>query len=85
MAFVGGALSGWTVASITSPFDVLKTRRQAVVMSAPTTGEVTRMTLLTLQISRKEGVSALFVGLSPRMAKIAPACRVMIASFEVSL
>lgn len=83
MAFACGALSGSTAALITSPFDVLKTRRQALVMSAPT-GEATRTIPLALQVLRNEGVSALFAGLSPRMAKIAPACGIMIASFEVS-
>lgn len=87
VAFACGALSGSTAALVTSPFDVLKTRRQALVMSARTgagTGEVTRTFPLLLQVLRNEGVPALFAGLSPRMAKIAPACGIMIASFEVS-
>ncbi|EPQ32257.1 uncharacterized protein PFL1_00454 [Pseudozyma flocculosa PF-1] len=35
------------------------------------------------QILHKEGLPGLFRGLSPRTAKVAPACGVMIASFEV--
>jgi solute carrier family 25, member 39/40 len=36
-----------------------------------------------LSIVRTEGSSALFTGIFPRIAKIAPACGIMIASFEV--
>ncbi|CAD6907077.1 unnamed protein product [Tilletia controversa] len=35
------------------------------------------------EIFAKEGSAGLFKGLSPRIAKVAPACGVMIASFEV--
>lgn len=84
VAFACGAMSGSTAALLTSPFDVLKTRKQALLMSA-STGEATRTIPLLMQILRNEGVSALFAGLSPRMAKIAPACGIMIACFEVSL
>ena len=31
----------------------------------------------------KEGMAGLFKGMTPRIAKVAPACGVMIASFEV--
>jgi hypothetical protein len=39
---------------------------------------------LLLRIVRTEGYSALFTGLKPRIAKIAPACGIMITCFEVS-
>lgn len=80
-AFFSGAVSGTAAALITAPQDVLKTRRQALVMSAqntPATGGS-----LLLHIIRTEGVSALFAGSTPRMIKIAPACGIMIACFEV--
>ncbi|KAI0307813.1 mitochondrial carrier [Multifurca ochricompacta] len=70
LAFVCGATSGTAAALLTSPFDVLKTRQQ------------TRVLPLLQQIIRTEGLSALFAGLSPRIAKIAPACGIMIACFE---
>ncbi|KAL9937401.1 hypothetical protein V8E36_003810 [Tilletia maclaganii] len=35
------------------------------------------------EIFAKEGMAGLFKGLSPRIAKVAPACGIMIASFEV--
>ncbi|KAF9499691.1 mitochondrial carrier [Pleurotus eryngii] len=81
VAFICGAVSGTTAALITSPFDVLKTRRQAFVMSAASS-TITGTIPLTTEILRSEGVSALFAGLLPRIVKIAPACGIMIASFE---
>ncbi|TIA91280.1 hypothetical protein E3P99_01140 [Wallemia hederae] len=87
--FVAGATSGICAALITSPFDVLKTRRQALV---ETTHEVTlprhqikkhpSMASLLLNILRAEGPKALFAGLSPRIAKIAPACGIQIATYS---
>ncbi|KAH7104147.1 mitochondrial carrier [Auriculariales sp. MPI-PUGE-AT-0066] len=85
-AFVSGVLSGSTAALLTSPFDVLKTRRQAILMTAATAGSGVKAPTSTFpllaQIVRTEGASALFAGLSPRLAKIAPACGIMIACYE---
>jgi solute carrier family 25 protein 39/40 len=81
VAFVSGATSGSVAALITSPMDVVKTRRQALIMSA-SASETTATFALVKQIVRTEGASALFAGLTPRIAKIAPACGIMIACFE---
>ncbi|KAF4622891.1 hypothetical protein D9613_001862 [Agrocybe pediades] len=81
VAFVSGAISGTSAALITSPFDVVKTRRQALIMSS-TNHHITRSFPLLLQIVRTEGTSALFAGIVPRVAKIAPACGIMISCFE---
>jgi solute carrier family 25 protein 39/40 len=35
------------------------------------------------QIAQREGVGALFAGLGPRLAKVAPSCAIMIASYEM--
>lgn len=83
VAFVSGAVSGTTAALITSPFDVLKTRRQAMLMAATT--KTTSSFALTAEIVRNEGVPALYAGIVPRITKIAPACGIMIACFEVSI
>ncbi|KIJ40185.1 hypothetical protein M422DRAFT_60619 [Sphaerobolus stellatus SS14] len=84
IAFLSGSFSGITAALLTSPFDVLKTRQQALVMSksAPQRASTSSFAVLS-QIVRTEGVATLFAGLTPRMAKIAPACGIMIASYEV--
>ncbi|KAF8807462.1 mitochondrial carrier [Phlegmacium glaucopus] len=82
VAFTSGAISGTSAAVITSPFDVLKTRRQALIMS-PSIYKVSSSTFpLLLRIFQTEGPSALFAGIIPRIVKIAPACGLMIASFE---
>ncbi|KAK0478449.1 mitochondrial carrier domain-containing protein [Armillaria novae-zelandiae] len=76
-------VSGTAAALITSPMDVLKTRRQALVMRAASdVPKVTSTIGLLNQIIRTEGGSALYTGLTPRIAKIAPACGIMIACFE---
>lgn len=81
VAFVSGAVSGISAALLTSPFDVLKTRRQALLMSTSNT-HISGTLPLLIRVIRSEGSSALFAGILPRMAKIAPACGIMIASFE---
>jgi solute carrier family 25 protein 39/40 len=80
-AFVSGAVSGISAALVTSPFDVIKTRRQAMVMASAS--KTTSTLPLIREVIQTEGVSALFAGLGPRMFKIAPACGIMIACFEV--
>ena len=88
VAFVSGALSGTAAALLTSPFDVLKTRRQALLMSGAIGGSESGATAslqVLKEIVRNEGFSALYAGVVPRIAKIAPACGIMIACFEVSL
>lgn len=82
VAFASGAISGTTAALLTSPFDVLKTRRQALVMSHA--GKTTATWPLVAEILRTEGITALYAGILPRIVKIAPACGIMIACFEVS-
>ena len=84
VAFISGSISGTTAALLTSPFDVLKTRRQALLMtSTGSRGAFPSSLSVLAQIIRTEGVTPLFAGLTPRMAKIAPACGIMIACYEV--
>ncbi|PWN27415.1 mitochondrial carrier [Jaminaea rosea] len=86
IAFVSGATSGSVAAVFTQPFDLLKTRQQARQQehssssSAVTRGSRTMQGLKT--IVAEEGWKGLFRGLSPRMAKVAPACGIMIGSYE---
>jgi solute carrier family 25 protein 39/40 len=79
--FISGAVSGITAAVITHPFDVAKTRRQALVLSQE--GVPAQTMRFLLKIARQEGIPALYAGIAPRLAKIAPACGIMIASYEV--
>lgn len=84
VSFISGATGGTIAAVLTSPFDVLKTRQQALVMSSRRGNQPATFALSLLsKIVQKEGIQVLFQGLSPRIAKIAPACGIMIACFEV--
>ncbi|KAF9229346.1 mitochondrial carrier [Gyrodon lividus] len=82
VAFASGAISGTTASLLTSPFDVLKTRRQALLMAGTMPSRTTATIPLCLRIVQTEGISALYAGMLPRTAKIAPACGIMIACFE---
>ncbi|GAA5946203.1 hypothetical protein JCM3775_000924 [Rhodotorula graminis] len=79
-AFVSGAGSGMIAATLTNPFDVVKTRRQAP--SASTKGDEARTLALLRHIVRNEGWAALWSGLTPRLAKVGPACGLMIGCYE---
>lgn len=86
LTFTSGALSGTMASLVTSPFDVLKTRRQVFTPSstcsiAALNHPASTMPLL-MHVVKTEGWKALFAGVVPRTAKVAPACGLMIASYE---
>ncbi|KAI8974483.1 mitochondrial carrier domain-containing protein [Pilobolus umbonatus] len=80
ISFVSGALSGMMAAAITTPFDVVKTRRQ--VDSNQSMRNDTRLPLFR-QIYQQHGLKGLFSGIIPRIAKIGPSCAIMISSYEM--
>ncbi len=82
VAFFSGATSGTLAAVVTHPFDLVKTRLQAGSSSSSARKSSSTLTVIR-QIHQSEGFSGLFRGMSPRIAKVAPACGIMIASFEV--
>ncbi|KAL1614995.1 Carrier protein, mitochondrial [Diplodia seriata] len=92
-SFVAGATSGAVAAFVTTPFDVGKTRQQVVrhggskgsagsVVSAirPEDQSIPRF---LLHIFREQGLSGLFRGWSARCLKVAPACAIMISTYEM--
>jgi solute carrier family 25 protein 39/40 len=91
VSFFSGASSGMLSALVTHPFDVIKTRRQVELLNKidtsgfPFEPSVSKQSTSELLVSivRTEGVSALFVGVVPRIVKIAPACAIMISSYEL--
>ena len=95
-SFVAGATSGAVAAIVTTPFDVGKTRRQvrehARVAGAQNTNprghsnlavEERPMLRFLYQIWADEGLAGLFRGWAPRCLKVAPACAIMISSYEI--
>eukprot|EP01138_Halocafeteria_seosinensis_P002130 gb/GECG01002180.1/.p1 GENE.gb/GECG01002180.1/~~gb/GECG01002180.1/.p1 ORF type:complete len:470 (+),score=33.69 gb/GECG01002180.1/:1-1410(+) len=83
LAFLSGSLAGSSAAIVTTPFDVVKTRRQAVLTDKPLSKASSSTIALLQQIVKKEGISALFSGLLPRLLKVSPACAIMISSYEL--
>lgn len=86
LSFAAGAIAGSFAAAVTLPFDVVKTRVQVELGTS-----MCRMTplppvpstwSLMSNIFRSQGLSGLFVGLIPRVAKVAPSCAIMITSYE---
>jgi solute carrier family 25 protein 39/40 len=91
-AFIAGAASGAIASVATMPFDVGKTRTQ-IYREGPTAAKASSaaaaapeersMTRLLWHIFKTEGIPGLFKGWIPRTAKVAPACAIMISSYEV--
>ncbi|KAG9249267.1 mitochondrial carrier domain-containing protein [Calycina marina] len=89
-SFFAGAGSGSVAAILTVPFDVGKTRQQVFKESEPIAGvkrvlapEERSMPRFLWHIFKTEGLSGLWRGWVPRTLKIAPACAIMISSYEV--
>ncbi|ETW08498.1 hypothetical protein, variant [Aphanomyces invadans] len=83
IAFVSGACSGALASVVTQPFDVVKTKQQIETFSSMTEPtKPPKVWRLMREIVQSEGVGGLFTGLSARVAKVAPACAVMISTYE---
>lgn len=97
-SFLAGASSGAVAAFITTPFDVGKTRQQvfrhdgdeavasaskAALRAGEKLPEELTMPRFLAHIFREEGVPGLFKGWAARCMKVAPACAIMISSYEV--
>ena len=77
---ISGALAGVVAAIATHPFDVIKTRRQVFDLADR---QLPNEMKSTFGMMRNIGLSGLFVGLVPRMVKIAPSTAIMLSSYEV--
>ncbi|MCJ1362778.1 hypothetical protein MMC16_001884 [Acarospora aff. strigata] len=96
-SFIAGAVSGAAAAFVTTPFDVGKTRQQVLHHSddAPSSKsrgvsgqkmlrpEERSMPRFLYHIFTEEGASGLFKGWAARCLKVAPACAIMISSYEI--
>ncbi|XP_034553271.1 solute carrier family 25 member 40 [Notolabrus celidotus] len=86
ITFLSGALSGSIASIITLPFDVVKTRRQVELgelQAKNLSHEVSSSTFSVMsRIVAQDGVSGLFAGFLPRLIKVAPACAIMISTYE---
>ncbi|TRZ13740.1 hypothetical protein HGM15179_013349 [Zosterops borbonicus] len=86
VSFTSGAISGTVAAVLTLPFDVVKTQRQIELGDSevhPVTASKPSSTWLLMQRIRAEsGTRGLFAGFLPRVIKVAPACAIMISTYE---
>jgi solute carrier family 25 protein 39/40 len=88
-SFIAGASAGAIAALVTTPFDVGKTRQQTVInsnMSAEqrrSLPENRTMPRFLYHIYCQDGMSGLFKGWAARCLKVAPACAIMISSYEI--
>ncbi|XP_036184189.1 solute carrier family 25 member 40 isoform X5 [Myotis myotis] len=82
--FTSGALSGSFAAVVTLPFDVVKTQKQTQLWMYESHKISMPMSTWAIMknIVAKNGFSGLFTGLTPRLIKIAPACAIMISTYE---
>ena len=91
-SFAAGAISGGVASIVTTPFDVGKTRQQVYQQSGDASKaglsqvvspDKQSMPKLLAQIYKEEGVRGLFRGCTPRVLKVAPACAIMISTYEL--
>ncbi|XP_073703541.1 mitochondrial glutathione transporter SLC25A40 [Garra rufa] len=86
ITFTAGALSGSFAAIVTLPFDVAKTKRQVELGELQAMKLSTQVSSNTYHVMKtivaENGVSGLFAGFLPRLIKIAPACAIMISTYE---
>jgi len=84
--FGSGAVAGSFASTVTLPFDVIKTIKQIemgekdimAVKPGRSRGNIT----IAKELISEQGVRGLFAGLIPRLLKVAPACAIMISSYE---
>ena len=98
-SFLAGAVSGGVASILTTPFDVGKTRQQVLEhapedaeVSKATRSKAEKivprpedrsMPRFLYSIWKDEGTAGLFRGWAARCLKVAPACAIMISSYEV--
>ncbi|CAG8533841.1 10936_t:CDS:2 [Paraglomus occultum] len=78
ISFICGAISGMIAATLTTPFDVAKTRRQV----ASGSGASKEMISIIREVFKEEGYMGLMKGWGLRVSKAVPACAIMISSYE---
>jgi solute carrier family 25, member 39/40 len=98
-SFIAGAVSGGVAAFVTTPFDVGKTRQQTyrhagddapsvqaakeAAKKGKVVPELLSMPRFLYHIFTEEGAAGLFKGWIPRTLKVAPACAIMISTYEI--
>jgi len=88
-SFVSGLGSGTFAALVTTPFDVVKTRKQVKfnLVGHPSNVSVVTPSLGTFSmlqaIFKEEGLAGVFRGWNMRVARVGPASAIMVSSYEL--
>ncbi|XP_043923461.1 solute carrier family 25 member 40 [Protopterus annectens] len=86
ISFTAGALSGSIAAVATLPFDVVKTNRQIALGQMDASNVIPKQPSSTWKVMKKifaeNGFTGLYAGFLPRVIKVAPACAIMISTYE---
>ncbi|KAL5238007.1 hypothetical protein ACI65C_005417 [Semiaphis heraclei] len=85
--FMAGSIAGTFAAALTTPFDVVKTIRQIELAEKEIITEppkkASKWTVKEIiDIYKTNGRRGIFSGLAPRIIKVAPACAIMVSTFE---
>jgi len=82
--FFSGSFAGTISAILTLPIDVIKTRQQMGIDGLNGNGNSSKtLREIITTLYSQEGPRGFFRGIGPRVAKAAPACGIMIASFQL--
>jgi len=81
VALMASSISGTAAAFITTPFDVVKTRRQVQQAFSGRNGSLWKD---LVSLARSEGTASLFTGSTPRVVRVAPACSIMLGTYELT-
>jgi len=79
-SFMAGVGAGSIAALATTPFDVVKTRRQ--VLTEAHAGQAGSTLVALREVWAAEGWAGIFEGAVPRVLRIGPACAIMISTYE---
>ncbi|KRZ50676.1 Solute carrier family 25 member 40 [Trichinella nativa] len=84
ISLILGAISGSCAAVCTLPFDVVKTHRQISLGEMPLDSKPKTMSTFRSinNLFMEHGIRSLFSGIVPRLVKVAPACAIMIGTYE---
>ncbi|KAH0627483.1 hypothetical protein JD844_003232 [Phrynosoma platyrhinos] len=84
ITFSSGAAAGSIAATLTLPFDVVKTHKQTELWQfiSHSSQKSSSVWEIMKRIVSENGFAGLFTGIIPRLTKIAPACAIMISTYE---
>uniref|UniRef100_A0A8C8SDA6 Mitochondrial glutathione transporter SLC25A40 n=1 Tax=Pelusios castaneus TaxID=367368 RepID=A0A8C8SDA6_9SAUR len=86
ISFTSGAAAGSIAATVTLPFDVVKTHKQTELWESETLNISQKRSASTWTVMKRifaeRGFTGLFAGIVPRLIKVAPACAIMISTYE---